>query len=134
MIKTYATEYKAYVDNENIGTHYTNTFLCEETEVENDQTIFINWDNLDEHIEILNIAADRKDIEQRKKGRVAYLAHWAWWEATVKKEWKHELNVRVEITTEELAVSLDDIMKYRDIDMAIKYLKERGLSVCPIAR
>lgn len=40
----------------------------------------------------------------------------------------------LEISYEETAVSLQRVFDYRDSELAIQYLKDRGLNICPIGK
>ena len=68
-------------------------------EVPKAKTTILTWDNLEENY--------RKNV----------------------KEWKEELNIRIETTYKEFSPCIADVLKWHDIENAIAYLNERGLKI-----
>ena len=67
---------------------------------------------------------------ESKKGK-RFLQHYEWWLKKITPEnckpWKFT------ITSEEISISMDHLMHF-DTNKVIQYLKERGMTACPILK
>lgn len=123
MLKTY---YKYYTLKDGNGnTIRSDSWPCivDENDAASSERTF-TWDNIDEfdayYLEMLSKRKGRKIIINSWDGRFVW------------KEWKHDLKLTERTAYKECNLSLEDIMKLRNSDLAIEYLKQRGLTVCPM--
>ena len=97
-------------------------------EVPKAKTTILTWDNLEENYR-KNGLLYKFNIWNCKKGRrVSFFLDTLFCEKDV-KEWKEELNIRIETTYKEFSPCIADVLKWHDIENAIAYLKERGLKI-----
>lgn len=132
MIKSYCLKTRILFDGEEVQCRIRGMLLTEETNI---APKTLTYTNLKEAIEALS----------GKDG----IFYWTWkklfrkefyglevenkpfmWSSLDKKP--HTLTVEYEYVPNE--VSLNDILDYYDSDLAIQYLKERGLTICPIGK
>lgn len=53
------------------------------------------------------------------------------WEKDI-KEWKEPLDITLKVTYKKCTnMSIEEVLKWHDMEKAIQYLKEKGLEVCP---
>lgn len=125
MLKPYNITYEFYYDGirENTESH---TFLLEESF--NEEISGTDFDTLwklrNEGYWVIDW-----DRYERKKGRTfcrrdALFSHVHEWKNDI-KPWK------IVITSEETTVSMEHLMRF-DTDKVIQYLKERGITTCPM--
>lgn len=50
------------------------------------------------------------------------------------KEGRDELNIKIEMIWKQYIPTINEILKWHNGDQAIQYLKDRGLSVCPVIK
>ena len=92
------------------------------------KTTILTWDNLEENYR-KNGLLYKFNIWNCKKGRrVSFFLDTLFCEKDV-KEWKEELNIRIETTYKEFSPCIADVLKWHDIENAIAYLNERGLKI-----
>ena len=97
-------------------------------EVPKAKTTILTWDNLEENYR-KNGLLYKFNIWNCKKGRrVSFFLDTLVCEKDV-KEWKEELNIRIETTYKEFSPCIADVLKWHDIENAIAYLNERGLKI-----
>ena len=97
-------------------------------EVPKAKTTILTWDNLEENYR-KNGLLYKFNIWNCKKGRrVSFFLDTLFCEKDV-KEWKEELNIRIETTYKEFSPCIADVLKWHDIENAIAYLNERGLKI-----
>lgn len=125
MLKYYRVySYVTYPNAKKEEVHSGGRIILEETEAQ-DHTINVNWEN----VEKVSFPLDGLFpfmLFHRKKGKM--LTHLI--EYRHFKEWKHpNLNITVEIQYKPIQASIQDILDYHDSDIAIAFLKERGINV-----
>ena len=97
-------------------------------EVPKAKTTILTWDNLEENYR-KNGLLYKFNIWNCKKGRrVSFFLDTLFCEKDV-KEWKEELNIRIETTYKEFSPCIADVLKWHDIEKAIAYLNEKGLKI-----
>lgn len=97
-------------------------------EVPKAKTTILTWNNLEENYR-KNGLSYKFNIWNCKKGRrVSFFLDTLFCEKDV-KEWKEELNIRIETTYKEFSPCIADVLKWHDIENAIAYLNERGLKI-----
>lgn len=97
-------------------------------EVPKEKTTILTWENLEENYR-KNGLSYKFNIWNCKKGRrVSFFLDTLFCEKDV-KEWKEELNIRIETTYKEFSPCIADVLKWHDIENAIAYLNERGLKI-----
>lgn len=125
MLKPYNVTYKFYYDGvrENTECH---TYLLEEPR--NEEISGTDFDTLwnlrNEGYCVINWAQ-----YERKKGRA-----FGRWDALFCHihEWKNDIKLwKIVVTSEETTVSMERLMKFKTEDV-IQYLKERGITTCPM--
>ncbi len=117
-----------------IGCSYGTVLLEEEPENKIEK---ISWENLKEQYAKHGIDLSF-NVWNLKKGRVIsffidkitpfFLKEW---EKDI-KEWKEPLDITIEIVYEKKTyMTIEKVLKWHDIEKAVQYLKEKGLTVCP---
>lgn len=117
-----------------IGRSYGTALLEEEPKNKIEK---VSWENLEEQYAKYGINLSF-NVWNLKKGRVVsffinkmtpfFLKEW---EKDI-KEWKEPLDITIEIVyKKDTCVTIEEVLKWHDIEKAIQYLKERGLTVCP---
>ena len=122
MLKFYKCKVETYYNKEFKGSNVC--FCLTENEMQS-FTESLTWENLSEKYSH-NGSQYFFNIWNRKKGRQVEFFDWGY---TSIKEWKEELNIKIQYTYTEFTPSIDFILKWHDGDKAIQYLKERGLSI-----
>ena len=122
MLKFYKCKAETYYNNVCKGTG--TSFLLTETEPKSFAEV-LTWKNLSEKYS-QNGGLYFFNIWDKKKGRQVEFFDWGY---TSIKEWKEELNIKIQYTYTEFTPSIDFILKWHDGEKAIQYLKERGLSI-----
>lgn len=126
----YYIRYKTYHNDTLINSTSGSTIL---TDVEpQDNTIYLNWENLEKYYSEDGFFYPF-EIWNFKKGR--RISFWSGHlfprnkdERDV-KEWREELNVRIEVTYKKFKPSIEDVLKWHNVDKAIAYLNEKGLKI-----
>lgn len=127
MLKIYKVTYKFYYDGVLENTEYATLLLGEPMETEYSGTDFNSlWKLKLEHPWLVPWSR-----YEYKKGRAfgrwnALFCHVHEWKNDV-KPWK------VVITSKETTISMEELMRHNS-DSVIQYLKERGISTCPIMK
>lgn len=83
----------------------------------------ITWDNIRD-LEW----PDHVRLDKKRRGMVLHTRDFFWEETFC--QWKDDLDLTYVVSAKECKMSLMEIVKYEDSEMAIKYLKERGIGVC----
>lgn len=124
-MKFYYVYNTTYHNDTRIGTCISKILV---NEVPKAKTTILTWDNLEENYR-KNGLLYKFNIWNCKKGRrVSFFLDTLFCEKDV-KEWKEELNIRIETTYKEFSPCIADVLKWHDIENAIAYLNERGLKI-----
>ena len=124
-MKFYYVYNTTYHNDTRIGTCISKILV---NEVPKAKTTILTWDNLEENYR-KNGLLYKFNIWNCKKGRrVSFFLDTLVYEKDV-KEWKEELNIRIETTYKEFSPCIADVLKWHDIENAIAYLNERGLKI-----
>ena len=125
MLKPYSVTYKFYYDGVRENTERHTLLLEKPLEAEISGTDFDTlWQLRDDGYYVINWAR-----YERKKGRA-----FGRWDALFchVHEWKNDIKPwRIVVTSEETTVSMEKLMKF-PTDTVIQYLKERGITTCPM--
>lgn len=128
-MKFYHVYNTTYHNNTCIGTYVSTILTDKEPKTE---TILLTWDNLEEYYN-RNFMFCKFNIWNFKKGRrVSFFTDtflFAKKDERDVKEWKEELNIRIETTYKEFNPSIAEVLKYYDTEKAIAYLNEKGLKI-----
>ena len=124
MLKPYRVIHKFYYDGELYRTHISTCLLESPCEEEYSGTDFDSlWDFTYQWSAIIPFG-----MWEFKKGK-RFLQHYNWVCKKITpnncKPWKFT------ITSEETSISMEDLMKY-GTETVIQYLKERGITTCPM--
>lgn len=124
-MKFYYVYNTTYHNDTRIGTCISKILVNEAPKA---KTTILTWDNLEENYR-KNGLLYKFNIWNCKKGRrVSFFLDTLFCEKDV-KEWKEELNIRIETTYKEFSPCIADVLKWHDIENAIAYLNERGLKI-----
>lgn len=124
-MKFYYVYNTTYHNDTRIGTCISKILVNETPKA---KTTILTWDNLEENYR-KNGLLYKFNIWNCKKGRrVSFFLDTLFCEKDV-KEWKEELNIRIETTYKEFSPCIADVLKWHDIENAIAYLNERGLKI-----
>ena len=124
-MKFYYVYNTTYHNDTRIGTCISKILVNEAPKA---KTTILTWDNLEENYR-KNGLLYKFNIWNCKKGRrVSFFLDSLVYEKDV-KEWKEELNIRIETTYKEFSPCIADVLKWHDIENAIAYLNERGLKI-----
>lgn len=100
-------------------------------EVPKAKTTILTWENLEENYH-KNGLCYKFNIWNFKKGRrVSFFLDKFFPKKDERdvKEWKEELNIRIETTYKEFNPCIADVLKWHETEKAIAYLNERGLKI-----
>ena len=125
MLKPYRVTYKFYYDGVHENTEYATLLLGEPMEMEYSGTDFDSlWDFKCKYSSVIPWSR-----YERKKGRA-----FGRWDALFCHihEWKNDIKPwKVVVTSKETALSMEELMHHNS-DSVIQYLKERGITTCPM--
>jgi len=122
----YTTTYHNGVE---VASKMCGTMLSEDTP--ENRTDELTWDNLDEYYHENGLALPF-NVWNCKKGRLVSFFNGSLFNKNTHdiKEWKTPLNITVKHEyKKKLGVSIDYVLKWYDVDKAIKYLNEHGLKI-----
>lgn len=127
MLKAYRVIYRTIINGECVGSE-SGTTICESSEIKNQSTA-ITWENVEEKF-------SKNSFEMcfylmfSRKGKIIYYNDGKHFMDRKIKEWKTP-NLNIQFTTEykEQKISMHELMKYHNADVAIQYMKERGLDI-----
>ena len=122
---------ETFNDGHCVGTSCGTSLLEEEPK---DFSEKITWDNLAEKYTQYGINL-YFNVWNFKKGRVVSFFNNKFFPKPYEKdvkEWKNPLDIVVKVTYKKYTtMSIEEVLKWHDIEKAIQYLKERGLAICP---
>jgi hypothetical protein len=125
MLKPYSVIYRFYYDGVRENTECHTLLLEEPLNTEISGTDFDTlWKLRDEGYWVINWGR-----YERKRGRA-----FGRWDALFchVHEWKNDIKPwKIVVTSEETTVSMERLMKFKTEDV-IQYLKERGITTCPM--
>jgi hypothetical protein len=121
----YETEIAFYQNGKYVGGCTFDMRLGEK--LPKDTELELTWNNILDYYERCGGLFTPFGIEHRKKGLI--LKYWDGWK--VYKSWKEPISITVKNLHEDISdtVSINDILKYKPGDDAIKFLVERGLKI-----
>lgn len=125
MLKPYNVTYKFYYDGALENTESHTMILPEPRNEEVSGTDFDTlWNLRNSGYWVINWAR-----YERKKGRA-----FGRWDALLchVHEWKNDIKPwKIVVTSKEIAISMEELMRHNS-DSVIQYLKERGITTCPM--
>ena len=133
MLKFYECFVTTYHNGKEVGENYGGRCLVEEGKVQ-DHTEKLTWDNLEEKYE-KNGNVYAFTIFNFKKGRLISFFTDGFLDFLKNhrdvKEWKEkEIDIEIKYEYKETdCVSISEVLEWTDIEKAIQYLKERGLTI-----
>lgn len=127
MLKAYRVTYRTIINGQNVGSDTIMT-ICESSDAVNRVTA-VTWENVEEkylkYSHIMNFS-----LMLMRKGKVIYYNDGKHFTGRSIKEWKTpKLDIQLTAEYEERKMSMRELMQYRDADIAIQYMKERGLEI-----
>lgn len=130
MLKFYNVCATTYHNDTKIGEKFVGRMLLDEAELAAQPTILnFTWENLEELYYEYGTAADF-NVWKFNKGKLVSFFDYKHFNKDFKdvKQWKSpELNIRVEYEyLENKFISIQDALRWHEIDKAIRYLNERG--------
>ena len=122
MLKAYRVIYRTIINGQNVGSDTIMT-ICESSDAVNRVTA-VTWDNVEKN-KSMNFW-----LRFTRKGRIICYNDGKHFVDRTIKEWKTpNLNIQLTIEYEERKMSMRELMQYRNADVAIQYMKERGLEI-----
>lgn len=131
MLKYYRVSITFYNKGEVVGYKNLKNVIKEESEVVLKTIQIITWDNLEEEYKKIGLLAPFNYWNFKKGKRISFFScspfNKVLWDI---KEWKEKLKIQYEIKyTECKEYSINDIIKYKDFDIATRFLRERDIKV-----
>lgn len=131
MMKAYYNRYTVAIN----GKEYVDcsgTYLTEETEIDMERTIEVNWNNLAENYSHFGIFLPF-NIWRFKKGRIISffnpsLFDKRTWDIKERKNPNFTFTIKIE-AIEDTTLSINDILDYPVVEKAMKYLAERNIKI-----
>lgn len=130
MLKFYELFVTTYCDKKKVGMRYCGTCIEEEGEVQN-HTEKLTWKNVTEKYQKEGPCYKFAILNLKKGRKICFLGDFGEKYFHSIKEWKQkELNIEIEYEyRENKHISIDDVLKFHNVEKAIRYLNERGLTV-----
>lgn len=130
MLKFYKCYVTTYCDGKKVGTKDCGTCVEEEGKVQN-QTEKLTWENITEKYQKEGICYNFTILNLKKGRKILFLNDIYEKYFRSIKEWKQkELNIEIEYEyRENKYVSINDVLKLHNVEKAIQYLNERGLTI-----
>lgn len=127
MLKAYQVIYRTIINGECVGLDKGMT-ICEPSDTLNRSTD-ITWENVEEKFlkdsQIMNFS-----LIFRRKGKVIYYNDGKHFTDRTIKEWETpDLDIQLTVEYRERKISMRELMEYYNADVAIQYMKERGLDI-----
>jgi hypothetical protein len=124
MLNTYFNTIKCWHNQTLISTYTTDFYIGEEKK--EPQIVYLNWDNLQDFYTKCGLWVPF-NVWNLNKGRMVCFFNPKFFNKDYKdiKEWKERLNITIKTEQKETSVSISEILKYHNSELAIKYLLER---------
>ena len=121
----YEKEVAFYQNGKHVGGYTFDMKLAEE--LPKDTELELTWENILYYYEKCGGLFVPFGIEHREKGLI--LKYWNGWK--IYKSWKEPISIIVKYCYQDISdtISINDILKYKPCDNAIKFLNERGLKI-----
>lgn len=134
MIKIYRSITSMILDGKEVRCNYSLPYFEDENKIkEHEYSFILTWDNIAEVFYKCGSCLPFNLWKIKNNYRIEFYNGYGY--RTIKQKKVKELNMQVLITTEEITdISLEQVFKINDNEMAIKYLKERGLNICPVQK
>lgn len=127
MLKAYRVICRTIINGECVGSDSAMT-ICEPSNALNRSTA-ITWENIEEKYS-KDGSMMRLGLMLMRKGKVIYYNDGKHFVDRSIKEWKTpNLDIQLTVEYKETRISMNELMKYYDADVAIQYMKERGLEI-----
>ena len=125
MLEFYKVQYTTFLNGEKVG-EYSATRLCDKKEENTiDNSINLNWVNMEDYYKEMATVLPFS-VHKFKKGMVLDFST----QFFTVKEWKNKiLDLKVEITHSKANCSIQQVLEWHNVEQAIQYLNERGLSI-----
>lgn len=130
MLKFYKLYATTYCDGKEVGTKYCGTCVEEEGKVQN-YTEKLAWENITEKYQKEGLCYKFTILNLKKGRKICFLNDFGEKGFRSIKEWKQkELSIEIEYEyREDKFVSINDVLKLHNVEKAIQYLNERGLTI-----
>lgn len=130
MLKLYDQRHRLLINGEEFGSWHYGTFLYDTTEAEDYTVKDKDWSWLYQHSRLFHNTL--YNVKKSKKGySLVHYMEFGYIFASWKKKYK-DFKFTLEVTYKECNQPIEFILKYPDCDKAIQYLKERGMTMCPM--
>lgn len=130
MLEFYTLSFETYHNDKFMGSDGTTILIEEDSAPDLNCSTDLNWENLDFVYPTCGMMLPFS-IYHRKKGRLI-----SWYDCSLFnrntwdiKEWKAPLNITIKSSTRKRNMSIAEVLKWHDMDKAIQYLKEKGLTI-----
>lgn len=126
MLKAYRIICRTIINGKCVSSDSGMT-ICESSNTLNRSTA-ITWENVEEKF-LKNSWAMGFGLLCRRKGKVIYYNDGQHFIDRRIKEWKTPvLDIQLVVEYKESKISMRDLMNYHDADIALQYMKERGIA------
>lgn len=121
----YEKEVVFYQNGKYVGGYTFDMRLAKE--LPKDTELELTWDNVLDYYQNQGGLFIPFGVMHHKKGLI--LKYWDGWK--IYKSWKEPISIIVKYCYQDISdtVSINDILKYKPCDSAIKFLNERGLKI-----
>lgn len=131
MLEFYTLSFETYHNDKFMGGDSTTILIDEDSASDLDCSTDLDWENLDFVYPTCGCMLPFSIYRSNKKGRVI-----SWYDCSPFnrntwdiKEWKTPLNITIKSSTRKRNMSIAEVLKWHDMDKAIQYLKEKGLTI-----
>lgn len=131
MLEFYTLSFETYHNDKFMGSNSTTILIDEDSAPDLNCSTDLDWENLDFVYPTCGMMLPFSIYRSNKKGRVI-----SWYDYSLFnrntwdiKEWKAPLNITIKSSTRKRNMSIAEVLKWHDMDKAIQYLKEKGLTI-----
>ena len=130
MLKFYELFVTTYCDGKKVDTKYCGTCIEEKDKVQN-HTERLTWENITEKYQKEGLCYKFTIFNLKKGRKICFFDAIGEKYFHSIKEWRQkELNIEIEYEyRENKYVSINDVLKFHNVEKAIQYLNERGLTI-----
>ena len=124
MLNTYFNTIECWHNQTLISTYTTDFYIGEEKK--EPQIVYLNWDNLQDFYTKCGLWVPF-NVWNLNKGKMVCFFNPKFFNKDYNdiKEWKERLNITIKTEQKETSISISEILKYHNSELAIKYLLER---------
>lgn len=140
MIKIYKDIISIVFNEKEVKYSYSLPYFEDENKIEEQKYSFnLTWNNIEEVLHKYNLSLPFNLYKIKNNYKIEFFSGYGLINTfncrVIKQKKVKELNMQILFTPKEITdISLEQVFKINDNEMAIKYLKERGLNICPMQK